>query len=190
MLRDDVALVIIDPVIPYFAYGSNTNIEHLRAFLSTYSVDGCEVSRPRMAILHGYRMRTNYYSTLHGAGACSIERRQGSNVEGVAMEISDGAHVCLRVKEGYPRCYEELRVEISTPPALRLTTALTYIVIPQLRQLANLPVTNSYRDLILDAAKTHHFSQKYQRYLRRVLRCIAHSEDSSNPQVAVAASAS
>ena len=152
----------------YFAFGSNISVFHLIDLLTEHGVEVDDLNNPRRAVLRGYRLRTNYYSGAHRAGAANIELAEGHNVEGVVMSISEGVRDILRAKEGFPACYEEteIKVQISTGSV----SAFTYIVSPA-RQLAiDLPVTPEYRQLILDGARMFEFTSSYQRQLRGILK--------------------
>lgn len=152
----------------YFAYGSNINLPHLAALLAEQGVDPDEVVHPRRAVLPKYRLRTNYYSCAHRAGACNVEPDEDHHVEGVVMTITDAVHHFLRGKEGFPVCYEEIDVEVET--ANGSLPAFTYVVTPPRQLTIDLPVTPLYRQVILDGARHFRFGRGYQRQLRSLLR--------------------
>ncbi len=154
----------------YFAYGSNINLDHLRSYLDTHGVNLDTDWGGEHALLHHYRLRTNYFAGAHLAGACNLEPAQGHHVEGVAMSITPAIQDVLRVKEGFPRCYEEIDVSVHTASAQASVRALTYVVTPQNRLDTDLPVTARYRKLILDGAKEFGLTGMYQQRLRRLLR--------------------
>ncbi len=152
----------------YFAYGSNINIEHLQSYLAQAGVDAGDITDVQHAILPRYRLRTNYFSRSHCAGACNIEPTKSGSVEGVTMQITKSVREALRAKEGFPTCYDE--VEILAHGASGDVAAFTYLVVAQRRFLIDLPVTPKYRQLILDGAQANRLSQSYQRLLRRNLK--------------------
>ena len=154
----------------YFAFGSNINVFHLLRLLTEHGVDVDDLKNPRRAVLRGYRLRTNYYSGAHGAGAANIELAEVHNVEGVVMGISEGVRDILRAKEGFPACYEEIEIKVQT--STRLVPAFTYVVSPARQLTIDLPVTPTYRQTILDGARMFRFSQSYQRHLQRALKPI------------------
>ena len=88
----------------YFAYGSNINLDHLTEYLDTHGVSLDTELGVQHALLHNFRLRTNYFAGSHGAGACNIEPAQGEFVEGVLWTITPAAQDAPRVKEGFPRC--------------------------------------------------------------------------------------
>ena len=154
----------------YFAFGSNICVPHFRGYLVHHGIDPVEARNPRRAILAGYRLRTNYRSVVHEAGAANIEPALGHAVEGVVIEITDSIRQALRRKEGWPVRYREIEVEVKIVDTDEIVDALTYIVTPEYRLPFDLPVTQRYRDLILEGAARFHFRQTYQRRLRRILR--------------------
>ena len=154
----------------YFAYGSNINLDHLRSYLEKHGVDPNEAAQAEHALLHDYVLRTNYFAGSHGAGACNIEPAPDHHVEGVVMSIIPAIQSILRVKEGFPRCYEEIDIVVNTASKRASVRALTYIVTPAHRLDIDLPVTAQYRALILAGAKHFDFSESYQEALRSKLR--------------------
>jgi len=154
----------------YFAYGSNMSVFHLLRLIAEHGVGFDDLKNPRRAVLRGYRLRTNYYSGAHRAGAANIESAEDHNVEGVVMGISEGVRDILRAKEGFPACYEEIAIKVQTSTGS--VPAYTYVVSPARQLAVDLPVTPAYRQTILDGARMFQFSQNYQRYLQRALKPI------------------
>ena len=154
----------------YFAYGSNLNLDHLHDYLDTHGTTLDTELRGQHALLHNFRLRTNYFAGTHGAGACNIEPAEAEVVEGVIMSITPAIHDVLRVKEGFPHRYEEIDVDVHTASTQAPVRALTYIVTPTHRLDVDLPVTARYRDFVLNGAKHFGFSTSYQEELRSKLR--------------------
>jgi len=154
----------------YFAYGSNINLDHLAEYLDTHGLRLDTDLVGQHALLHHYCLRTNYFAGSHGAGACNIEPAHGECVEGVLISITEAIQRILRIKEGFPRRYEEVQVNVYTASTQGSVRALTYVVTPQHRLDVDLPVTARYRDLILAGAKHFNFGKSYQEGLRRKLR--------------------
>ncbi len=152
----------------YFAFGSNISVFHLLRLIAEHGVGVDALKNPRRAVLRGYRLRTNYYSGAHRAGAANIELAEGHNVEGVVMGISEGVRDILRAKEGFPACYEENEIKVQTSTGF--VPAFTYVVSPAQQLTVDLPVTSEYRQRILVGARMFDFSPGYQRRLRRTLR--------------------
>ena len=154
----------------YFAYGSNINRDHLTEYLDTHGVDLDTDAQLEHALLHDYRLRTNYFAGSHGAGACNIEPAADHHVEGVLLQITPAVQDALRVKEGFPYRYEEIEVEVHTAATQEAVRAVTYMVTPQHRLDVDLPVTDRYRALILAGARQFNFSTSYQEALRSKLQ--------------------
>ena len=157
-------------VMMYFGYGSNINLSHLTDYLGTHGMKLDTELRGRHALLHGYRLRSNYYASSHGAGACNIEPAQGKCVEGVIIETTPAMQDALRLKEGFPLRYHEIEVVVLTASTQASVRALTYVVTPTHCLDVDLPVTPRYRALILAGAKHFGFSESYQEALRNELR--------------------
>jgi hypothetical protein len=154
----------------YFAYGSNLSLAHLKAFLFSRGVPARHVQKPRLAILPDHRLRTNYFSWVHKAGACNVEPAKNHVVEGIVLKVTNAARWALRIKEGWPRCYEETEIQVVIPSDEAILTAFTFVVSPAHQLKRDQPVSNIYRQLILDGAKTAALSMSYQRSLRRRLK--------------------
>ena len=154
----------------YFAFGSNLNLTHLRTVLASRGVPARHLQRPRLAVLPDHRLRTNYKSWLHHAGACNIQPAKGRVVEGIVMKVTDAARWALRIKEGWPRCYEEIGIQVVLPSDGTTVTAFTFMVSPGHRLDRDQPVSSIYRQLMLDGAKAVGLSTSYQRFLRRRLK--------------------
>jgi len=154
----------------YFAYGSNVNLDHLTDYLDTHGVTVDTDFQAEHALLHNYRLRTNYFAASHGAGACNIEPAHDHHVEGVVMSITPAVQDALRVKEGFPLRYHEIEVIVHTAATQASVRAVTYVVTPTHRLDVDLPVTDRYRRLILAGAKHFDFSKSYQRELHQRLR--------------------
>ena len=151
-------------------YGSNINIPHLQAYLDTHGLTLDTELRGKHAVLHNFRLRTNYFAASHGAGACNIEPAPDHHVEGVVMKITPAVQGALRLKEGFPHRYAEIDIIVNTAATQAPVRAVTYVVTPEHRLDIDLPVTARYRSLILAGAKDLNFSKSYQQMLRRLLR--------------------
>jgi len=156
----------------YFAFGSNMNLDHLRAWVRDHGGDPADIRQPRRAILSGHRLRTNYWSARHGAGAANVEVAEGQLVEGVVMRMTPAVRDVLRKKEGWPRVYEEVSVEVELPDQGTQVSAFTYRVNARHCLPDDQPVTPEYARLILDAAVAFDLSAAYRTQLDRLLRAV------------------
>ncbi len=154
----------------YFAYGSNINLDHLTDYLSTHGITLDTELGGQHALLHNFRLRTNYFASTHLAGACNIEPAPDHHVEGVVMTITPAMQDALRLKEGFPLRYDEIEVIVHTAATQEAVRAVTYVVTPAHRLEVDLPVTAQYRALILAGAKHFDFSESYQHELQQRLR--------------------
>ena len=94
------------------------NLVHLREWLRRFGVEPDGVSHPRLAILPGFRFRTNYL-TSNSLGAANIEPGRTHQVEGVLLQVSPAALKALDLKEGHPHRYNRINYSgPETPPAL------------------------------------------------------------------------
>ncbi len=152
----------------YFAYGSNMNLPHLRHWLRRFGVEPEGVVHRHSVILPDFCMRTNYITTS-GLGAANIEPCQGDAVEGILLSISPDVQEALRAKEGWPRRYHEVVVEVIDPSSRTTVQAVTYRVTPEHALPFDVPVSPRYRRLILKGAKTARLSSAYQSHLRAML---------------------
>jgi len=156
----------------YFAYGSNLNADHLIDFLNTYGFKLDTELRGEHALLHNFRLRTNYYAGSHRAGACYIESTHDHQVEGVLWTITKPIQDALRIKEGYPHRYEETEVIVHTAGTQEPVRAITYVVSPKHRLDVDLPVTARYRDFVLNGAKQFNLTNEYQKKLQDLLQVV------------------
>jgi cation transport regulator ChaC len=168
--------------VNYFAFGSNMHLDHLRTWIRAHGGDPAGIRKPRHTILPGYRLRTNYLSVGHGAGAATIEAATGHVVEGVLMSVTTAVTELLRRREGWPHIYDDIPVTIELPERGRKLQAFTFMVMPQHRIPNDLPVTQEYASLILEAAAQFGFSVRYRRHLRKLL-CTAVSATKGRKQV-------
>ena len=153
----------------YFAYGSNLNLRHLQSWIAERGVGVDGVRDPLRAILDGFRLRTNYYSTGHDAGACNIERDSGDRVEGILLRVSASALEALRIKEGCPHHYVETNLHVFVPEVEGFVGAVTFVVHADRRLEYDLPVAEKYRQIVLGGAKAAGLTPKYQNRLKRIL---------------------
>jgi len=154
----------------YFAYGSNVNRNHIVEYLDTLGVKLDTELDGEHALLQNFHIRTNYFAGSHRAGACNIEPAQDHRVEGVLWTITPAIQDVLRIKEGFPRCYEETEVIVHTASTQEPVRAITYIVSPKHCLDVDLPVTARYRDFVLNGATEFKFTKEYQKQLRQLLQ--------------------
>ena len=155
--------------IDYHAYGSNMHLTHLQEWIAQFGVPAENVCNPRLAILPGFRFRTNYLTTA-SLGAANIEPCRDEQVEGVLLRVSPNAVEALRRKEGHPHRYKEVAVNVVLQPCGREVQAFTYIVAPRHRLPFDVPVSARYRDLVLTGAGQAGLSPVYRSHLAAILQ--------------------
>lgn len=156
-------------MIEYFAFGSNMHLPHLREWLRRFGVEPDAVNDPRRVILPNHRIRTNYLTTS-SLGAANIEPSRGEVVEGILLSISPDVQKALRAKEGWPRRYAEIDLEVIMPSTGKPVPAFTYQVTAEHRLPVDVQVSPRYRALILNGAKRAQLSRAYQSHLRAMLK--------------------
>ena len=107
--------------------------------------------------------------TAGRGAAANIEPADGHIVEGVVMEISDAVRDVLRTKEGWPFRYEEVPVRVRLRNGW-MVDAFTYVVTRDMRVPWDLPVSERYRQIIIDGARACGFTHRYQQQLHTLLK--------------------
>lgn len=135
-------------MIPYFAYGSNMNMERLRERLGR---EGHQLLGRRRATLHDYRLVFNKRSSLEArVGYANIEPSDASIVEGTLNEMSDAALALLDRIELVPVHYRRVRVAVHDWGQASTTLAWTYLAQPAMLCPEVLP-TREYIGQLLQA---------------------------------------
>ena len=153
----------------YFAYGSNMNLTALRTWIADRMPGEVRLDQARLATLHDYRFRSNYFSIPPGAGAANIEPVNGNRVEGVFLGIDTELRKLLRRKEGWPHIYQEHEVRVTANGERRPRRAFTFMVASDWQLPEDLAVSRAYRNTILEAGRQLPLSPSYQRMLAQVL---------------------
>ncbi len=104
--------------ILYFAYGSN--MEPIQ--MSERCPDSKKLG---VGVLRNYKLVSSLYSIRWKGGVFSIEKSEGSIVEGVLYSISPGDLESLDRYEGYPRQYRREELEIVLKDSIQ--KAIVYI---------------------------------------------------------------
>jgi len=155
-------------VVRYFAYGSNMNEEDLARWCRKKGYEPVRPLRREVAVLRGWRLVFNYYSHSRKGGAANIEPREGCEVWGVLMELSEEDYEKIRKKEGAPRCYEEITVTVVTRDGRVVDGVKTFRVARGRESGGFVPPTREYLNLIVEAAERYQFPKWYIDELRSV----------------------
>ncbi len=148
----------------YFAYGSNLNSQDLSCWCKKKMRKLPELHFLTPAYLDGYELAFTRESDSRKGGVADI-RGSHDIVEGGLFEISEKGRDLLRAKEGYPKAYQEIPVEVRLPNGSRIP-ALTYQVIsPSSRHIAPSP---AYLQVIIEGAKERGLSESWVDRLKTI----------------------
>lgn len=115
-------------MIPYFAYGSNMNMERLRERLGR---EGHQLLGRRRATLHDYRLVFNKRSSFEaGVGYANIEWSGAGLVEGTLNDMSEEALALLDRIELVPDHYRRALVHVHDWESKSAVRAWTYLAQP------------------------------------------------------------
>jgi gamma-glutamylcyclotransferase len=135
-------------MIPYFAYGSNMNMERLRERLGR---EGHQLLGRRRATLHDYRLVFNKRSSFEaGVGYANIEPSGASLVEGTLNDMSEAALALLDRIELVPVHYRRILVQVHDWEKSSPVRAWTYLAQPDMLCPEVLP-TRDYIGHLLEA---------------------------------------
>ncbi|MEK7130751.1 MAG: gamma-glutamylcyclotransferase family protein [Patescibacteria group bacterium] len=143
--------------MPYFAYGSNMDVEQLKERFK--KISDANFSVIGIAILPKYDFRFNKKSTVDGSGKANIISDQKSEVEGVIFELTDEQFKVLdEIEKGYHR--KNITVNLQK----QSIKVITYIA--DIRSLCKgLSPTEEYLEKITKGAKYFNLSKSYQEKL-------------------------
>ena len=139
-----------------FAYGSNMNLEHLRAWARERGHGEPRIERARPALLPGHRLVWNYRSRWRRAGAANVTPRHGAVLPGVLLRVDEPTLAILDDKEGHPLRYSRGAVpdRVHLPDG-EVVAAWVYRVQLAFVQPATVPPSREYLDLLLTGAQQH-----------------------------------
>jgi len=152
----------------YFAYGSNLDLEQMRARAPDARVVG-------LGLLRDHRLTFPLRSLHWGGGAAGLTRAHGATVWGVLYELSDSDLASLDAHEGWHgpgdhhNTYDRdlATVELTRPDdgsVPRRVRATTYFA----RTLNPTPPTRAYLDAMLRGARAHRLPPEYIEWLESV----------------------
>lgn len=152
----------------YFGYGSNMDLDDLRQWCERA---GHPAVRPRQvepALLRNYRLCFNYYSRGRGGGAANIVYEPGETVYGLVMDLSPTDFATVSAKEGAPRYYRQVELDVERFDGRLLRGVRSFQVSDGRRTPDHQPPTESYLQLLLRNAKRYGFPENYVRMLEGV----------------------
>ncbi|MDA8339306.1 MAG: gamma-glutamylcyclotransferase [Nitrospiraceae bacterium] len=155
-------------VIPYFAYGSNTDSDDLAQWCINNGYDPIAFDSVVPAVLKGYKLAFNHYSKGRNGGAANIMESPDDSVHGLLYLLKVEDMKKIRKKEGYPRTYDEILVEVKTPDGRIINNVLTYKLRKEKVKPEHQPPAKYYLGLIINNAKKYDFSPDYIGYLESI----------------------
>jgi gamma-glutamylcyclotransferase (GGCT)/AIG2-like uncharacterized protein YtfP len=152
----------------YFAYGSNLDVDQMRARVPDVRVVG-------LALLRDHRLTFPLRSEIWGGGAAGVTHAHGGSVWGALYEVSEEGLTALDRYEGWKgpgdhhNLYERdlATVELTRPDdgsVPRRVRAYTYFA----RTLNPTPPTRRYLDTLLKGARHHRLPAEYIEWLESV----------------------
>lgn len=161
---------------PVFAYGSNMDLDDLRAWFARQGLEPPRVERTAVGLLEDHELVFNYYSRARRAGAANVEPARGQAVYGLILWVDGPTLDGLDLKEGAPHRYQRRRVGTATPDGSPVQSWL-YSVTPAHRSDAFVAPSPQYLDLLTRAAERHAFPEVYRRSLASITTQSTASEE-------------
>ena len=152
----------------YFAYGSNLDLDQLRARAPDARVVG-------LGLLRDHKLTFPLRSVTWGGGAAGVSHAHGGTVWGVLYELTESDLASLDAYEGWhgPGSHhntydrELVTVELTRPDdgsVPRRVRATTYFA----RNLNPTPPTRQYLDTMLRGARHHRLPPEYIEWLETI----------------------
>ena len=155
-------------MINYFAYASNMDKEYLDMWCKN---KGCSMVRFQSispAKLNGYKLSFNYFSISRNGGAANIMESKKDYVYGLLIEVEESDLQVFRKKEGYPKYYDEIYVDVEKFDGTIVKGVKTYKVVKSSENPNHQPPTKDYLQLIIKNAQKHNFPSEYIQYLEAI----------------------
>lgn|SRR3989442_10379781 len=151
----------------YFAYGSNLNQDDLDGWCAEKRLPLLNLSaKPwKRATLTDHMLVFDCFSKRRNSVAANIRSSPGEIVRGVAFELSDEEFRIIARKEGAPRTYTEVDVELAVEDGSPLQ-AKTFYCRPGTEQ-ANQNPCGAYVNLIIEGAVAYSLDDTWLEKLRR-----------------------
>lgn len=152
----------------YFAYGSNMDKEDLNTWCDEKKFPKITPKSIIPAKLVGYRLAFNYFSSSRNCGTANIMEVENGEVYGLLMEIDNDELQIIRKKEGFSKCYKEVRICVYSFEGQRLGQAITYKVVKNRESNCHEPPSKNYLCLIISNAIKYLFPSFYIKALKRI----------------------
>lgn len=132
----------------YFGYGSNLNGPDWEKWCKKRGANPALMNCVGSAWLLDHSMRFHYHSTGRKGGAADVvEDAKGTVVPGAVFSLTDDGWDLMDKKEGRPRYYQRVPVQVVTVEGSVLN-AITYTVTQEKREPFHVPPTDEYANLI------------------------------------------
>ena len=152
----------------YFAYGSNLDMDQMRARVPDVAVVG-------LAVLHDHRLTFPISTQSWGGGTAGVVHAHGESVWGALYEVSEAGLAALDRHEGWKgpgshhNTYERdlVTVEVTRPDdgsVPRRVRATIYLA----RELNPAPPSRRYLDTVLKGARHHRLPPGYIEWLETI----------------------
>ena len=155
-------------MIYYFAYGSNMDKEDLDKWCRTRGLPLVKFLSISPAKLNGYALSFNYFSISRNGGAANIMLSSNDCVHGLLVTMEEVDFNTIRVKEGYPRYYDEIYVQVETFDGVLVPNVMTYKVVQHLEKPEHQLPKRYYLGLIINNAQKYNFPPAYIGYLETI----------------------
>lgn len=155
-------------MINYFAYGSNMDEDDLNRWCKRKCLPLVKFLSVSPSKLDGYKLVFNHYSVCRKAGAANIMESGDDYVCGLLIEINKDALFTIQKKEGYPKTYDEIRVDVEKFDGAQVPSVITYKVVKSKEKPEHQPPTKEYIQLIISNAKKYNFPAEYINYLTSI----------------------
>jgi len=152
--------------IYYFGYGSNMDRDDLNRWCSLHAPGFKFPEMIGTGRLAHYRLAFDYYSPGRQGGVADIISAENESVYGILFRISrEFQEKVLRIKEGYPKLYNEISVAVSCKGQI-YSEVITYRILDEQRKSHHIMPDDYYFNLIYASAVQFDFPQQYLEYLK------------------------
>ncbi|MCB2184960.1 MAG: gamma-glutamylcyclotransferase [Deltaproteobacteria bacterium] len=140
--------------LPYFAYGSNLLQRDLRRWCREHGRPYPLKAKLANAYLPDHESVFDIYSRSRRGGVLDVQPRLGQAVPGVLFEMEPEGWLALDQKEGTPRLYERMEVQVIVP-GQGLIPAVTYRSNPVARSEKVVPPSKHYLQVVREGLAEH-----------------------------------
>ena len=159
-------------MVKYFAYGSNMDKEDLDKWCKEKNLKPVTfLEEPKAAVLYGWELAFNYFSTNRDAGAANIMEVPGKSIYGLLLVLGPEDFAKIARKEGSPTSY----AKVEPPIKIRLlddgrtvNDVHTFKVIKTREEATMQKPKPDYMRLLISNARHYGFSSEYISMLENI----------------------